>query len=78
MECLHYKPVSNHFCSGGEGGGVKSVSRGDCEGGEKTFVLIITSKNSATVADCGAVQLRQIKGAKQRRSKGEKIQNIFL
>ncbi|MFN9908742.1 MAG: hypothetical protein ACK56F_21885, partial [bacterium] len=24
IQCLHYKPVSNHFCSGG--GGVKSVS----------------------------------------------------
>ncbi len=30
--CLHYKPVSNHFCSGGKGGGeVKSSSRRDCE-----------------------------------------------
>ncbi len=31
MLFFHYKPVSNHFCSGGGGGGVKSVSRGDCE-----------------------------------------------
>ncbi len=30
IQCLHYKPVSNHCCSKG-GGGVKSVSRGDCE-----------------------------------------------
>ncbi len=29
LQCLHYKPVSNHFCS--KGGGVKTVSRGDCE-----------------------------------------------
>ncbi len=32
IQCLQYKPVSNHFCSGGGGGGgVKSVSRCDCE-----------------------------------------------
>jgi hypothetical protein len=30
IQCLHHKPVSNHFCSRGAGG-VKSVSRGDCE-----------------------------------------------
>ncbi len=32
VQCLHYKPVWNHFCSGEGGGGrgrVKSVSRGD-------------------------------------------------
>ncbi len=28
FQCLHYKPVSNHFCSRG---GVISVSRGGCE-----------------------------------------------
>jgi hypothetical protein len=27
---VHHKPVATHFCSRG-GGGVKSVSRGDCE-----------------------------------------------
>ncbi len=32
IQCIHYKPVSKHFCSReGGGGGVKSVSRGDCE-----------------------------------------------
>ncbi len=41
VQCLHYKPASNHFCSRGRGGGgVKSVV-------EKTFVPI-TSKNSAS------------------------------
>ncbi len=29
IQCLHYKPVSNHFCSRGQGG-VKSISRGNC------------------------------------------------
>jgi hypothetical protein len=29
IQCLHYKPVSRHFCSAGRG--VKSVNRGDCE-----------------------------------------------
>ncbi len=28
---LHYKPVSNHFCSRGKGEGGKLLSRGDCE-----------------------------------------------
>ncbi len=28
IQCLHYKPVSNHFCSEGWGG-VNSLSRGD-------------------------------------------------
>ncbi len=30
IQCLHNKPVSNHFCFRGEGG-IKSVSRGGCE-----------------------------------------------
>jgi hypothetical protein len=30
-QCLHYKLVSNQFCSKEGGGGVKSVGRGDCE-----------------------------------------------
>jgi hypothetical protein len=30
IQCLHYKPVSNHFCSRG-GRRVESISRGDCE-----------------------------------------------
>jgi hypothetical protein len=29
VQCLHYKTVSNHFYSGGGGGRVKTVSRGD-------------------------------------------------
>ncbi len=29
-KCLHYKPLSNHFCLGGAGG-EKLVRRGDCE-----------------------------------------------
>jgi hypothetical protein len=29
IQCVHNKPVSNHFCS--SVGGVKSISRGDCE-----------------------------------------------
>ncbi len=48
IQCLHYKPVSNHFCSREEG--VKSISRGDCEKQReklKTFVPI-TSMNSAS------------------------------
>ncbi len=38
IKCLHYKPVSNHFCSRGE---VKSFSRGDCEkqGGKTIWFL---------------------------------------
>ncbi len=48
VQCLHYKLVSNHFCSREEG--VKSISRGDCEKQReklKTFVPI-TSMNSAS------------------------------
>ncbi len=25
IQCLHYKPVSNHFCSGGGGGGLNPL-----------------------------------------------------
>ncbi len=49
MFSVHYKPVSNHFCSGG-GGGVKYAGRGDCKkqwGKLLTFVSI-TSKNLAS------------------------------
>ncbi len=44
IQCLHYKPVSNYFCSMGRGGcGIKFVSRGDVnikEETSNTFVLI--------------------------------------
>ncbi len=50
IQCLHYKTVPNHYCS--RGGGVKSVSRGDCEyiARRKTLkaYVPITSKNSAS------------------------------
>ncbi len=50
VQCLHYKPVSNHFFSGGGGDGVESISRGDCEiSRRKTLQTFapITSRNSA-------------------------------
>ncbi len=38
IQCLHYQPVSNHFCSrDGGGGGVKSVGRGDWDSKEENF-----------------------------------------
>ncbi len=46
MQCLHYKPVSNRFCSGRGGGGSKFVSRGD-----RKYFCPITSKNSASVKE---------------------------
>ncbi len=49
IQCLHYKPVSNHFAQAGAGS--KSVSRGDCEQqGEKLFETFvpITPKNLAS------------------------------
>ncbi len=48
VQCLLYKPVSNHFVQGG--GEVKFVSRGDCEARKKTLktFVLITFKNSAS------------------------------
>jgi hypothetical protein len=41
MQCLHFKPVSTHFCSRKGGGRVKSVGRSDCQKqGGKLFRLL--------------------------------------
>jgi hypothetical protein len=50
MQCLHYKPVSNHSCSGGRGGGIKSVVEVSVNSKKKNSsdFFPITSKNSAS------------------------------
>jgi hypothetical protein len=49
MQCLHYNPVSNHFCSGG-GGGVKPLVDVTVNSKEENsyYFVPITSKNSAS------------------------------
>jgi hypothetical protein len=46
MQCLHSKPVSNHFCWGGGGEGVKSVSRGDCGKQEGNLLRLLSQLRS--------------------------------
>jgi hypothetical protein len=58
IQCLHYKPVSNHFCPKGGGGGGSKIQNlllevivNGKEENSKTFVPI-TSKNSASGYGC--------------------------
>ncbi len=49
IQCLHYNPVSNHFCTGGGDPFVEVTVNSKEENSYLTIFVLITSKNSASV-----------------------------